>query len=212
MRDRRLSILMLHLARLIRPLPPGIDVSPRLGDTSSKQMDDRRFADNLERLLGLHAFPAKYAARALGLSQSAFSTWQSGRRQPSFDTAMRIGDFFEIEPRRLARASFASLLANELADAERFERVEQRIRQARRAHLHEVVQEENPEFAEIVMEDIVKPALRDDEAVRAEHDAAADPGSIHPETLDSGDLTAEEVLELAKEALDARHKERGSLE
>jgi transcriptional regulator with XRE-family HTH domain len=172
-------------------------------------MDDRPFADNLERLLGLHAFPAKYAARALGLSQSAFSTWQSGRRQPSFDTAMRIGEFFEIEASRLARASFASLLANELSDAERFERVEQRIRQARRAHLQEVVREENPQFAEIVMEDIVKPALLDDEAVRTEHDVVVDPASIHPETLDSGELDAKEVLELAKEALEARQKGRG---
>ena len=90
------------------------------------------FSNNLNRLLGLHALPAKEAATLLGMSQSAFSKWSTGARRPSFATAIAIGDFLEVAPDRLARAPFEELLP-ELADPERFRRVEAEIARRRAA-------------------------------------------------------------------------------
>jgi transcriptional regulator with XRE-family HTH domain len=95
------------------------------------------FADNLERLLGLHKVSAKEAASLLGLSQSSFSKWSAGKRSPGFGTALKIGDFFEVSAVKLARSPFAELLANELSSAERFEEVERKI-QSRRTGLQAV--------------------------------------------------------------------------
>jgi transcriptional regulator with XRE-family HTH domain len=86
------------------------------------------FSDNLVRLMGLHALPAKETAKLLGMSQSAFSKWASGSRQPSFTTALAIGEFFRVPADRLARAEFSELLANELSSADRFKAVEHDIR------------------------------------------------------------------------------------
>jgi transcriptional regulator with XRE-family HTH domain len=90
-----------------------------------------RFSDNLVRLMGLHALPAKEAAAMLGMSQSTFSKWASGTRQPSFTTALIVGEFFGVPADRLARAEFADLLANELSSPERYESVEAEIRRRR---------------------------------------------------------------------------------
>lgn len=89
-----------------------------------------QFAENLARLLGVHHLDAKKAAALLGMSESAFTKWATGKRRPSFETAMRIGDFFQVPPERLARTPFQDLLANELADPERFRVVENMIAQA----------------------------------------------------------------------------------
>ena len=61
------------------------------------------------------------------MSEAAFSTWFTGRREPNFKTAMKISAFFEVPPDRLATADFGDLLANELADQERYSRVETKI-------------------------------------------------------------------------------------
>jgi transcriptional regulator with XRE-family HTH domain len=95
-------------------------------------MDDE-FSNNLARLLGLHALPAKEAATLLGMSQSAFSKWSTGARRPSFPTAIALGDFFGVPADRLARARFEDLLGRELADVERFRRVEAEIARRRAA-------------------------------------------------------------------------------
>lgn len=95
------------------------------------------FADNLERLMGMHKLSAKEAADMLGLSQSVLSKWQSGARQPSFSSALAAGDFFGVPADRLARADFSDLLANELAEAGRYAEVEAEIRR-RRSTLREV--------------------------------------------------------------------------
>ncbi len=85
------------------------------------------FADNLARVLALHKLTAKDAAPLLGISQSALTKWKEGSRSPSFKTLVKIGDFLGLSADRLARADFADLLAHELADPERFERVEREI-------------------------------------------------------------------------------------
>ncbi|HEX4519005.1 MAG TPA: helix-turn-helix transcriptional regulator [Gaiellaceae bacterium] len=98
-------------------------------------MDDRRpldpFADNLGRLLGLHALPAKEAAEMLNLSQSAFSKWAHGGRQPNLNTVLRFADFFGVSADRLARAPFEDILSNDLADPARFRAVEAEISKRR---------------------------------------------------------------------------------
>lgn len=73
----------------------------------------------------------------LGLSQSVLSKWQSGARQPSLSSALSAGDFFGVPADRLARADFSDLLANELAEPERYAEVEAEIRR-RRSTLREL--------------------------------------------------------------------------
>jgi transcriptional regulator with XRE-family HTH domain len=90
-----------------------------------------RFPDNLFRILGLHRLTAREAARILDISESALGKWGTGARRPSFDTALRVSDFFGLPANRLAQAEFEDLLANELADPDRFRAVETKLRHAR---------------------------------------------------------------------------------
>ena len=95
----------------------------------NNRMDE--FRNNLSRILGLHNLTARDAAKILGLSQSTVAKWATGGRQPSFATALKLGDFFGVPADRLATAEFTDLLEHELADPERFEAVETRIHHAR---------------------------------------------------------------------------------
>jgi transcriptional regulator with XRE-family HTH domain len=86
-------------------------------------------ADNLRRLIGLHALKVSTqnqtgAAALIGVSAQALSELQSGTRQPSLRTVQRIAAFFEIPMDRIIEAPFEELLAHELTDPERFQRVE----------------------------------------------------------------------------------------
>jgi transcriptional regulator with XRE-family HTH domain len=90
-----------------------------------------RFPENLRRLLGLHDLEQTEAAEMLGMSKQSFSAWNSGRRTPSFTTALLVADFLGVAADRLARASFEDLLAHELADPDRFREVEAEIRRRR---------------------------------------------------------------------------------
>jgi transcriptional regulator with XRE-family HTH domain len=91
----------------------------------------RQFRDNLIRLLGVHNLSAREAAAILGLSESTVGKWGTGIRQPSFATALTVGEFFGVPADRLATAKFEDLLQHELADPERFRAVEARIHRAR---------------------------------------------------------------------------------
>jgi transcriptional regulator with XRE-family HTH domain len=86
-----------------------------------------KFADNLERLLGLHGLTSRRFSALADVSESVLSKWQSGDRNPSFTSALKIGDIFKIDPGRLARADFGDLLERELADAERYRQVEETL-------------------------------------------------------------------------------------
>src|SRR5947209_9088829 len=92
---------------------------------------ESRFAENLERLAGLHRLNMKEVAALTGVSESVISKWVSGDRWPSFGSALRIADFFEVDATKLARADFSDLLASDLANPERYATVEQRIKQFR---------------------------------------------------------------------------------
>jgi hypothetical protein len=55
----------------------------------------------------------------------------NGKSTPSLAKAIDIGDLFLITPDRLMGAKFVDLLQKELADPERFEKVETRIKRGR---------------------------------------------------------------------------------
>ena len=90
----------------------------------------RNFHNNVRRLFGLHGLSAE-AAKLLGISQSTLVKWGRGIRDPSFATALTIGDFFQVPADRLANAEFSGLLECELADPERYRAVEAKIHRAR---------------------------------------------------------------------------------
>ncbi len=89
------------------------------------------FTDNLIRLLGLHALSQNFAAELLAVSPATMSSWLNGKSSPSLAKAVAAAELFEVPAERLTGASFADLLAGELADPERFARVEERIRRRR---------------------------------------------------------------------------------
>ena len=91
---------------------------------------DARFPDNLRRLLGVHGLTATQASRLLRVSPQALSDWSHGKRQPGMEAVVRISELFEVPSDRLVKADFGDLLENELADRERFDRVEAKVRGA----------------------------------------------------------------------------------
>lgn len=55
------------------------------------------------------------------------SAWMNGKATPSLDKAIGLSEFFEVPTQRLMGAPFVDLLQSDLADPERFKRVEERI-------------------------------------------------------------------------------------
>lgn len=90
-----------------------------------------RFADNFIRLLGLHGLTQNFTAELLGVSEATVSGWMNEKSTPSLAKAIAIADLFQVSTDRLMAAKFSDLLAKELSDADRFDRVEARIRRAR---------------------------------------------------------------------------------
>ena len=76
----------------------------------------------------MHGLSQNFTAQLLGVSEASMSAWMNGRSTPSLPKAIDIADLFQISTDRLMGAEFADLLQHELADAERFKRVEARIR------------------------------------------------------------------------------------
>lgn len=90
-----------------------------------------RFTDNFVRLLGLHALSQHFAAQLLGVSDATMSSWMNGKSTPSLGKAITIAELFQISTDKLMGAEFHELLATELSERERYEKVEERIRRAR---------------------------------------------------------------------------------
>ena len=90
------------------------------------------FGENLRRLLGLHDLRAREAARMIGVSPQSLSEWMRGHRQPNLQMLLRVSSFLDINGDRLVRAPFRELLAREIADPRRFDRVEAKIRAERK--------------------------------------------------------------------------------
>ncbi len=89
--------------------------------------------NNLRRLLGLHALPARHFTALVPISSQAVSEVMGGKRQPSLNTVQLIATFFEIPLDRLLNTPFEDLLAVEIADTGRYQRVEAKIPDAARS-------------------------------------------------------------------------------
>jgi len=72
-----------------------------------------------------------FTAQLLGVSDATMSSWMNGKSTPSLAKAIDIADLFQISTDRLMGAEFPDLLAHELADPDRFDRVEKRIKRGR---------------------------------------------------------------------------------
>lgn len=83
--------------------------------------------NNLKRLLGLHALPARGFASLVPISSQAVSEIMGGKRGASLSTAQSIAAFFEIPLDRLLNTPFTELLPAEIADTERYDGVEAKI-------------------------------------------------------------------------------------
>jgi transcriptional regulator with XRE-family HTH domain len=81
----------------------------------------------------MHALPARHFARLVNLSSQSISELMGGHRSPSLNTLTLLSEFFEISSDRFRTATFAELLADELADLNRFHRVEDKIPDEARA-------------------------------------------------------------------------------
>ena len=98
------------------------------GADVAEAREPSRFTDNFVRLLGLHGLSQNFTAQLLGVSEATLSAWMNGRSSPSLPKAIDVAALFQVSTDRLMGAEFADLLQHELADPERFERVEARIR------------------------------------------------------------------------------------
>ncbi len=87
------------------------------------------FAENFDRLIGMHGLTAKKAAPLLGVSAQTLSSWSHKKSNPSTKLVLAISNFFEVPGHRLFNDSFAELL-DVLTDKERYERVDAKIRKA----------------------------------------------------------------------------------
>ncbi len=83
------------------------------------------FGDNLKRLLGMHALPARHFARIVNISPQTLSGLVGGR-PPSMASAQTVAHFFEIPLGDLIDKRFDQLLGY-VADIDRFHRVEAKI-------------------------------------------------------------------------------------
>lgn len=84
--------------------------------------------NNLRHLLGLHDLTAAKASSLIGLSQQALSELQAGRREnPRRQTVDKLATFFEVTRWKLEDMPFDQLLADELAEPERYLKVEAKI-------------------------------------------------------------------------------------
>lgn len=90
------------------------------------------FGDNVPRLMGLHRLTGRDASQLLDVSPQTISEWAYNKRDPNLQKLLMLADFFEVPGDRLMNARFEDLLANELADPDRYLRVQEKITRARR--------------------------------------------------------------------------------
>ncbi|MDQ2969163.1 MAG: helix-turn-helix transcriptional regulator [Actinomycetota bacterium] len=110
------------------------------------------FADNLDRLLGVHRLSAREASQLLDVSAVALSEWRNAKREPGLTALLRLSALFEVPGDALMTVPFAELLGGPVGDVDRFERVEEKIAKAQRP-LKAVKPGEVPDFPWLVTPD-----------------------------------------------------------
>lgn len=103
---------------------------PDTDEKFEEMLDPRAFADNFDRILGLHRLTAAEASKLLGVSKTTISYWRNGHRPPNMQSLAKLESLFEIGMFRLCFHPFTSLLQADLQDVDRFVRVEQKLEKA----------------------------------------------------------------------------------
>jgi transcriptional regulator with XRE-family HTH domain len=85
------------------------------------------FAGNLKRLFGIHGLTAADASKLLGISTTTLSYWLNGERDPALGSLMKVAEYFGVDGFKLLGQYTGSFIVEELADLERWERVEQEL-------------------------------------------------------------------------------------
>jgi transcriptional regulator with XRE-family HTH domain len=93
---------------------------------NSLEVAVENFPLNLHRLLLFHHRSAKEAARALGVSENSVSAWLGGTREPSGRILLKLGDVYDIDPRKLTGDPYEFAAA--LGDGERIRRAEANLK------------------------------------------------------------------------------------
>ena len=64
--------------------------------------DQEYFSEWLDRTLVQRGISGGEVAKALGVNDSAVSRWRRGKASPGLDSVMRLAEFLEVQPVRLA--------------------------------------------------------------------------------------------------------------
>jgi transcriptional regulator with XRE-family HTH domain len=84
------------------------------------------FGSTLERLAGLHGLTNRETAALLALSEQSISELVNGKREPGLGTVQKVAEVFEIDS--MAAMDGIRAILHQVADQDRFERVEKKIR------------------------------------------------------------------------------------
>lgn len=112
---------------------PSVPDAKRPGQSSAvpEGAEAPGFADNFDRLLGIHRLSAREAGELLGISATTLSYWRNGRRIPNTESLRRVCEFFDVDMWSMLVEAPESFLF----DVDRFKRVEARLRPLAEARL-----------------------------------------------------------------------------
>jgi transcriptional regulator with XRE-family HTH domain len=114
------------------PTIPGPGERFAIGVAHQRVYSKENFSKNLRTLLGVHALTAKEAARLTGVSVNALSSWMTGGRDPSLASMQKLAAFFEVDAFKLLGQYTGSFLLEELADLDRWQRVEDKVEDSKK--------------------------------------------------------------------------------
>jgi transcriptional regulator with XRE-family HTH domain len=109
------------------PTIPGPGERFAIGVADQRIYTKENFSKNLRTLLGVHGLTARETAKLTGVSVNALSSWMTGERDPSLASMQKLAGFFEVDAFKLLGQYTGSFLYEELADLDRWERVEQKL-------------------------------------------------------------------------------------
>ena len=106
---------------------PGAGEQFVFGVADQRHYSRDNFARNMKALLGAHGLTGKDASALTGISPNTISGWLTGQRDPSLSSMEKIATFFEVDAFKLLGQFTGSFLWEEVADIERWTRVEEKV-------------------------------------------------------------------------------------
>ena len=106
---------------------PGSGAQFVIGVADQRNYSRENFARNMKALLGAHGLTSKEASALTGTSANTISGWLTGQRDPSLSSMEKIAGFFEVDAFKLLGQFTGSFLVEEVADVERWMRVEDKL-------------------------------------------------------------------------------------